>query len=188
MGVVEDGNGQNEKEHEVDPESDFPSLTITLEEARRRYDEEGQRNNSLESKTSMLIGINALIISLASAFLEQGPIVTGFIVLPALFSTYLGLRILEIRDYGRPGKEIGEFYKYAKFDPPAALKDRLLVSYMETVEENKSKNDEKVDDFTVSYWLTLGSIVLIVAIPIVQSIMSTIFQYLGLVLRYLINL
>lgn len=55
----------------VDPESDFPALTVTLEEARERYHDEERRQNSIESKTSMLSGINVLIITLTTAFFRQ---------------------------------------------------------------------------------------------------------------------
>jgi hypothetical protein len=175
-----DNVSSEEEEHpsdRVDPESDFPALTITLEEARKRYQDEERRQNSVESKTSMLTGINVLIISLTTAFFEQNIFLIGIIILPALVSAYLGLRILQIRSYDRPAKNIDDFYQYAK-QKPAEVEDTLLNSYIGTTSKNKSRNDEKVENFKTAYLLTMFSLTLIVITPVIRFLVDSYLSYI----------
>lgn len=128
----------------------------------------------------MVIGIDALIISVVSAFFQLSPLVTVIIILPALISAYIGIRILEIKPYESPGMDIEDFYQYVKRDP-ADVEDTFLISYMQTTEKNKTNNDEKVEQFAKIYILSLGSLILIFLIPISQflvSITTSYFNYL----------
>lgn len=166
----------------VDPERDFPGLSVTLAEARRRYDDEEAQRNSVESKTGLVFGVNALIISLVSTIFDAGFLLTILVLLPALVSSYFGLRILAIRDFKRPAKDIGEFYQYAKKDE-AVVSDELLNAYMDSTKYNTEKTDEKVEDFKTSYWLTLFSLALIVLIPVIQRV----FLWFSGVFRFIVE-
>lgn len=165
---------EQDESRNVNPESSFPGLAVTLEEARRRYDDEEQRRISIESKTSMVIGIDALIISLVSGLLDFGTIISIIVITPALLSVYFGLRNLELRDYGRPGNEIDEFYKYAQLGT-AEAKDQFLLSYIGAVEKNLQLNEQKISKFRASYLLSAISIGLLAITPLVVRL----FEYLG---------
>lgn len=147
----------------------FPSLSIALEEARRRFDQEKQRRNSLESKASIVIGADALIVALATSFLNVHVFLLLAILILAMASAYFSLQVLELQQYARAGKEIDDFVQYAKESPSEATK-QLLISYINATERNRRKNSDKVTAFTRSYYATFFAIVMTGVAPIIQTL------------------
>lgn len=172
-----DESEQEQSADDVTASDKFPAIELTVEEAQRRYDDEEQRRTALESKTSMVIGINALVISLVSSFGQLDIAVRIIVLIPALVSSFIGLRLLGIRDYARPGKDIDQFYQYARQEHDGLL-DTLLVSYIETIEENTSKNDRKVTKFQHAYKLSFLSLLLIALTPLLTTVCQWINQAL----------
>jgi len=79
-------------------ESEFPTLELTLEEARRRYDDEKARRSAVESKIGTVVTIDALIIAVVGVFSDIGWVLGVAIVL-ALLSAGIGLWALRTRNY-----------------------------------------------------------------------------------------
>lgn len=99
-----------------DDVSEAPSLDIALDEIRRKYDEEEERRTSIESKASIVIGINALITSLVTIFLSDALLIGVLLSAPVIVSTIFNLRVLQVHEYHRPGKEVKDFYQYVEND------------------------------------------------------------------------
>lgn len=84
---------------------------LTLEEARRRYDDEESRRYGVERKIGTIITVNALIISIVGIFSSLG--IFALCMVAALCSVAIGLWTLRTRDYNRPGKSIDDFLQYS---------------------------------------------------------------------------
>lgn len=97
--------------------ANFPTLELTLQEARRQYDNEERRRESVEGKIGIVVTADALIVSLGAALsqtISLVPLITA--LSPALISAGLGLYTIRSQDYKRPGKEIMDFHDYAEYD------------------------------------------------------------------------
>lgn len=149
----------------IRPDKDFPALEETLEEARLRYRDEEKRRSAFESKTSVLIAANALIIGISTVFFDD---IGVLILIPtglAIVSSGFCLLVLRLKDYKIPGKKVNHFYAYAA-ENPAKVRDTLLVSYINAIEHNTRKNENKTKNFKYSYWATISSLVAIFLIII----------------------
>jgi len=98
---------------------------ITLEEARRRYNDEETRRSGVESKIGTIITVDALIISIVGIFSDVG-LYAILSMVAALFSVGLGLWTLRTRDYNRPGKPIDDFLQYGDMTKAAQRKQLLF--------------------------------------------------------------
>jgi len=154
----------------IDP-SEFPTLELTLEEARRQYDDEETRRDTVENKIGIVVTVDALLISFGALF-NQGlhSILLAVILLPALVSAGLGLHAIRSRDYERPGKNIWDFYDYSEYDGVDSQREQLLLDYVRATGENKKKNDPKFGTFNNCIKLTFASLVLLLVTPVVVEL------------------
>lgn len=182
------------KDEEDPPYSSNQSLDIALDEARRKYNEEEQRRTSIESKSSIVIGINALIASLVTAVTDDVMLILILLAVPITMSTVFGLKILQIQEYNRPGKETKDFYQYSTKER-AEVHDELLISYINAIAGdpdrdiagNKEKNDYKIKLFQKSYSLTVTSVILIISVPVFEFLIEIVQGHICLVgLMYLV--
>jgi len=161
-----------------DDDASEPIRDLTLEEARRRYDDEESRRYGVESKIGTIITVDALIISIVGIFSSLGP----FAILSmatALCSVGIGLWTLRTRDYNRPGKPIDDFLQYGDMTESAQRK-QLLFDYIVALDGNENaenpenrevgnrkRNDKKYTYFDICVLLTGISLALILAKPVV---------------------
>jgi hypothetical protein len=170
---------EDDTEADAVPEEKICSLTI--EEARRRYDNEEARRTSVESKIGTIITIDALIISLVSVFPSEQILTTVGIIL-ALFSVILGLWASRKREYNRPGKSLGDFLQYRDM-PIEKQRKQILFDYIVAVEGNeeadseaekvtgnRNKNDKKYWHFHICSLLTGGSLLLLLIVAISSNL------------------
>lgn len=145
----------------------FPTLELTLEEARRKYDDEEGRREAVENKISTVVTVDALLISFG-ALVNQGihPLLLFLVLLPALASAGYGLFTIRSRDYDRPGKDIVDFHDYQAFDDVAEQRERHLLDYEVTVDSNREQNETKYTAFNRCIVLTFVSLVLLLGLPV----------------------
>lgn len=139
-------------------QDDINSVSETLEEARNLYQDSERRRSAIDNKTSIIVTINALIIGFASLSGQNSQFLALSIFI-ALFSLFIGLVEMFIVHYRRPGKEISDFYQYAKMETED-LQDELLLSYITTVENNWSKNNYRFYILAAAMFLTALSVLL----------------------------
>jgi len=150
---------------------------ITLEEARRRYDDEEIRRSGVESKIGTIITVDALIISIVGIFSDVD-LYAILSMVAALLSVGLGLWTLRTRDYNRPGKPIDDFLQYEDMTE-AAQRKQLLFDYIVALDGNENaehpedrevgnrkRNDTKYTYFDICVLLTGVSLALILAKPV----------------------
>lgn len=150
---------------------DFPTLELTLEEARRKYDDEERRREAVENKIGIVVTVDALLISFGILVSQSlNPIMTIFVFFPALVSAGLGLYTIRSRDYDRPGKNIVDFHDYSDYDKIAAQQEKHLLDYELTIESNKKTNDPKYSAFNYCIVLTFVSLALLLISLIANEI------------------
>ena len=166
---TEDEAEESDERDIIDP-SDFPTLELTLEEARRRYDDEESRRDTVENKIGIVVTVDALLISFGAIF-SQGihPLALVLIMFHALVSAGLGLHAIRSRSYERPAKDIWNFYDYSDYDGKSDQQEQLLLDYVRAAGKNKEKNDPKFKIFNICISLTFLSLFLILATPVAQQ-------------------
>jgi len=169
-GVDEETESEQESEERdiINPE-DFSTLELTLEEARRQYDDEERRRTAVENKIGIVVTVDTLLISFAALFSQDlHPILLVTVMIPALASAGLGLYAVRSRDYERPGKDIWDFHEYSEFDDEDTQREQLLLDYETTTGGNQEKNDPKFTYFNWCITLTFISLVLVLLTPAAQ--------------------
>lgn len=169
--------GEGKQEHEekdeeeeeagdvIDP-TDFPTLGLTLEEARRTYDDEERRRDTVENKIGIVVTVDALLISFGALFSDLHILALALVLAPALISAGLGLYTIRSRDYKRPGKDIDDFYQYSEYDDIDVQEEQLLLDYSDTILTNKEMNKAKFTRFNYCIALTFLSILLLLLAPV----------------------
>lgn len=164
---------------DADSSSSDTIRDITLEEARRRYDDEEARRYGVEGKIGTIITVDALIISIVGILSTIG-LYAILSMGAALLSVALGLWALRTRDYNRPGKPIDNFLQYGDMTAVAQRK-QLLFDYIVALDGNENaenpedrevgnrkRNDTKYTYFDVCVLLTGVSLALILAKPVAK--------------------
>lgn len=128
---------------DVDPSS-FPALELTLDEARRIYEEEVDRRRNLETKASALIAAAGVLLTFIGTVNAISWIATTLVVVFVLGSLFLGLFALRIQGYEQPHGDPGDFYGYARLSE-AEGRDKFLLNYIRVIEANTEESDKKVD-------------------------------------------
>jgi hypothetical protein len=159
-----------ENKGDVIQSEEFPTLELTLEEARRQYDDEERRRAAVENKIGLVVTVDALLISFGALFSRESPLLLFIMLAPALVSAGLGLYAIRSREYNRPGKHIRDFHEYSQYDDVGDQREQLLLDYETTTGRNKEKNDPKFEVFNQCIALTFVSLVLVLVIPLTQGI------------------
>jgi hypothetical protein len=151
--MSEDGS---EERNPIDPE-DFETLELTLEEARRKYEEEESRRGAVEQKIGIVVTIDALIVSVNGIYSELTPILLFISTIPALVSAALGLWTIRSQKYVKPAKEIEDFYAYAEMSV-AEQREQLLLDYINATAKNITTNDIKFTNYNRCGFLAILSL------------------------------
>lgn len=146
---------------DIDP-NDFPGIEETLVEARRRFDNEESRRDSIEQKIGIIITADALLISLGTLFLgEENQLQSLISLAPALISALIGLFVIRPKDYSNPLKPANEYYGYARQESED-LHDTFLLAYTQAISHNVQLNHLKVSFLHLCTSLTLSTLILLI--------------------------
>jgi len=182
--VAEQDENKSADDRDVIVPSEFPSLELTLKEARRQYDDEEIRRDTVENKIGIVVTVDALLISFGALFNQGLPsLLLVVILIPALVSAGLGLHAIRSRNYERPGKNIWDFYDYSEYDDVGAQREQLLLDYVSATSGNKKKNDPKFGIFNICIKLTFTSLALLLIIPIIDE-----FGLFGILYQIALNI
>jgi len=156
---MSDDDEGNKGYDSVDYES-FPSLSLALEEARNRYNDEEDRRRTIETKIGILVSVDAIIISLTASFGSIGTLLTVVVITLALTSILFGLYILWPREYHRPGGDIEDIFADAGREK-ADFEKQFLNDYRDAISSNSEENDERYCIFKICSVLTFLSVLVI---------------------------
>ena len=143
---------------ELENYEDISRSDLVLEEARRLFDWEEDRRKTIENKPRILIGINALIISITAGFSLSGTLI-NFVLLSSLLSAVIGVLPLLNWKYQRPVdyEDIYPLSEKSSYDSERMV----LRNYRESIRWNKWINGIKYDLFKFSLGSTISSMVLL---------------------------
>lgn len=116
MAEPEDSGSEVDLDYDSVDYDSHPSLPLALKEVRRRYEDEEDRRSTVETKTGILISIDAIIISVVALFNGIGSRFTTTVIGLAIGSAIIGLYILWPRNYERPGPNIGDIFGESQRD------------------------------------------------------------------------
>lgn len=124
-----------------------PATSIALEEMRRQYDDEETRREAVETKTSALLALDAvlipIVISISSS--QSFPVRIGLIVL-LLGSAALCILTLQRERYRRPLNSPENILPYAQSEP-ATFESEFLKNYIISIYHNRQVNDRRYQKF-----------------------------------------
>ena len=135
----------------------YPSINLAADEAYNRHVHEQERRSGINSRTSIIIAINAIVTSfLQSQFFMNSPL--KLVAILTSFSAILaGVIVLLRRDYSSPDIAMDDFWEYAKYDVDDFY-DSVLVEYSTVARNNSQTNDSKEWWFGKSFSLTIMSL------------------------------
>ncbi|WP_137284198.1 hypothetical protein [Halorussus salinisoli] len=172
------GEGEDVEEEAVEPEEstdsqavkpeEFETLDLTLEEARRRYENEEQRRDAVESKIGTVVTVDALIISFGGLFSDLNSLLVLAVLLPAILSAGIGLFGIRSQKYGKPGLDIEDFHEYSKMGE-TEQKEHFLLAYEVATGDNEDLNSTKFKVFNYCVGYTFLSLVLVLLSPLAQQ-------------------
>ena len=133
-----------------------PGLSITLEEIRLEYDREENRQNTIENKAGIVLGLIGILVPftlLVFDYFNKDPL--GVIYFLFSISGFISIVILWPKAHVRPHVEIGDFYSYANFRPDD-LRDQLIINYIDSIEKNRKRTSLFAYSLYISYWFIIG--------------------------------
>lgn len=134
---------------------------VVLEELRRRYSFEESRRKSVESKTSIVIGINALLVSLL-LILSFSLATTIVTVVLAIASVSAGGIVLKPRLYSTTGKnDVYDSLEYLSDLNDTPLIREITLEYMKSIRKNEEKNEIKYECYRIMLTFTFTLIMVI---------------------------
>jgi hypothetical protein len=177
-------NDTTKKRNVIDP-VDFPTLALTLEEARRQYDDEEVRRENVENKTGTVVTVDTLVITFATLIGgELHPLVLIAIVMPALAGAGLGLYTVRSRRYEQPGRDINDLYTYSEYDSNIDQQEQLLLNYISATKDNRDTNTTKFRRLNICMILTFISLLGIAIVSIIVSFLplsNSVFDVIDLI-------
>lgn len=148
---------------------DWDTLELTLEEARRRYDNEEARRDSVESKIGTVVTVDALIISFGGLFSDLHVFLILVVTFPAVVSAGLGLYGIRSRKYGKPGYDIVDFHEYQDMQE-TQQREQFLLAYEVTTDDNAVINSKKFSIFNYCIGYTFLSLILAMVAPLLSNL------------------
>jgi len=158
----------DDADQDINP-NDFPGIEETLTEARRRFDNEESRRDSIEQKIGVILTADALLISLGTLLLgEENQAQTLISLVPALVSALIGLFVIRPKDYSNPLKPADEYYGYARQESED-LHDTFLLAYTQAIGHNVQLNHLKVSFLDLCTSLTVSTLLLLIFTQFVSA-------------------
>lgn len=162
---------------EIEQESEFPSLSIALEEIRRNYDTEQRRKSNIEVKIGTIIGVDALLISVVGVFGEMYILTRLAVLIPAVVAVGYVLQAFNSREYLKPGPPVDELFGSARQDTANARK-QFIQNYRQAVKHNAQMNSDRVDTLEKCFWLTVVSFFLLLLSPTLDNLLPDLVAYI----------
>lgn len=149
---------------------EFKSLSQGVEVLREIYSEEEERRNSLESKISGVLGINAILLAFSQVLASQGieSVTLLLLISPLGASSVICLFNMKPRKYLPPFNP-EETFTFSQKDHSIFQKTRY-VKYLISSSYNKKINTVRYRWLNVSFGLSALAILVIVAISLATTI------------------
>ena len=139
-----------------------PSLSTGLEELRRIYDKEEARRQSVSSKSTGILAINGIILSLSGTSVVNMGILSTFTTTSLLIiSILLCLWILKSQPYLRPIPTKNHHYKIQQ--EKEQLKSELFRKYFASVNYNNAVNNTRYEWFKSAFYSTGSAFLVLTA-------------------------
>jgi len=152
------------EQYEIESDSEFPSMSIALEEIRRNYDTEQGRKSDIEVKIGTIIGVDAFIISIVGVFADMYILTRLAVLIPAVIAVGFALQAFSSREYRKPGPPVDELFGTARNDTVNARK-QFIQNYRQAIKHNAQKNSDRMDTLRTCFWLTVLSFFLLLLSP-----------------------
>jgi len=162
-------DSEQDESDEIKNPTELSSLDLAFQIAQNRYRDEEERRNTVESKLGTVATIDALVIAIAGLYSESGILFISAGTVLSAVSALIALYRIWPREYDRPAGETGNLYDVAK-DDTANRKERLLLGYVDSAEENESTNQRKYTYLKVCATLTIVALVLVGVSPVANGV------------------
>lgn len=142
------------------------AIDVTLEEVRRRYDDEERRRAAIDTKITGLLALDAVILSvmaIGSDATSIAPIWQAASVAFVLGSIGVVIHQLGGTEYDRPIEDLN-YFSTLTVDPSEGVKGEFLNQYVGSIETNQATNDRRFDLLRLGIALTgLGLAIFLLA-------------------------
>lgn len=146
--------------------TNFPSLEIVFEEARRRLESQHHSIESLNTRAGIILGLCGLILT-SSIWSWQSStpyiwlkIILLILILVASGSSLLGYMIKSYRMDPEPGRLVKEYLE----KEATITKRQILANWVDSYSENTHKIAEKVKLIKASLWFLMLAIIVMAVI------------------------
>lgn len=164
------------EQYEIESESEFPSMSIALEEIRRNYDTEQRRKSNVEVKIGTIIGVDALIISVVGVFGTMHILTRLAILIPAVIAVGFALQAFSSREYLKPGPPVDELFGTARNDTVNTRK-QFIQNYRQAIKHNAQKNSDRMDTLKKCFCLTVFSFFLLLLSPTLNGVLRALVAF-----------
>lgn len=165
------------KQYEIESESEFPSMSVALEEIRRNYDIGQTRKSNIEVKIGTIIGVDAFVISIVGVFANMYILTWFAVLIPAVIAVGFALKAFSSREYRKPGPPVDELFGVAQQDVVNARK-QFIQNYRQAIKHNAQKNNERMDTLKTCFWLTVLSYLLLLLSPTLNEFLRALVAYI----------
>lgn len=137
---------------------DRPSVENALVEARRRFDEERDKYNTIMNKTGVLLAVNAILISIVGSSTNITGEIRYAVLMPTIFSAAIALWLLRPQEFTYPGKRsMSKYYQEAKQEEDE-FQEQWLDNYIDSADSHRSENESRLIYFKFSFWFAVIAI------------------------------
>lgn len=165
--------GEKEIFNQVDVQ-EFESLELALEEIRRRYDDEENRRNAIETKISGLLALDAILLSVVgvgSLIDSQQRILVVILLLLSAIIAWFGLKPQE---YKRPISNVRDYVRFAQ-DSKEEFQSYFLEKYLVALHYNEKSNEKRYSRFNTASIMTMVSVIFLVGSIVWESVNWALF-------------
>lgn len=150
--------GEDSSDTEIPDIGDSESLGSSLDEIRRRYDDEEGRRSAIDTKISGLLALNALLLSVVTALPNVGgqyKLLAQIILLLSALLSFSGLVFghLVWGKYSRPLQHPGQIYSKAQ-KSKSDFNEDFLQLYTSSSKKNERINDYKRKFLALNFVVT----------------------------------
>lgn len=165
--------------YEIEDSNEFPSVDISLEEARRRFDVEQARKSNIEVKIGVIVGIDSFLLAFIGIFGGMSTVTKLIVLFPTLVAVLMALQAFNSREYRKPGPKIDDIFSYAHQDRANAEKN-LIQNYRQAVSHNTRKNSERMATLNNCLYLTGFSFLLLLVAGWIDGMVHALYHLLNL--------
>lgn len=151
--------------------SNFDSSNLGLEEARRLFEQEKDRANTVETKILGLLAIDTILITVLSSIGNIGQVIKSIVILFAILSVVQAFRTLRSFEYKRPFSQPHNITAYISLSEKQ-FSFEVLMLYIESINHNKKVNARRYNHYRWGLWLAIFAITLFVLLTVVNFIGS----------------